>query len=54
MPETYAVCLKGDGKIIGRVELYRNDLAVSLAGKIRIDSVLLGWIDINYTVYEGG
>ena len=28
-------------------------LAVSLAGKVRVNSISPGWIDNNYTVYEG-
>ena len=27
--------------------------AVSLAGKVRVNSISPGWIDTNYTVYEG-
>ena len=28
-------------------------LAVSLAGEVRVNSISLGWIDTQYTVYEG-
>ena len=30
-----------------------GDLAVSLAGKVRVNSISPGWIDTAYTVYEG-
>ena len=28
-------------------------LAVSLAGRVRVNSISPGWIDTNYTVYDG-
>ena len=33
--------------------LINNALPASLAGKVRVNSISPGWIDTNYTVYEG-
>ena len=37
----------------GGISALTHSLAVSLAGKARVNSVSPGWIDNNYTVYEG-
>ena len=37
----------------GGIAALTHALAVSLAGKARVNSVSPGWIDNNYTVYEG-
>ena len=37
----------------GGIAALTHALAVSLAGKVRVNSVSPGWIDNNYTVYEG-
>ena len=37
----------------GGIFALTHSLAVSLAGKVRVNSVSPGWIDNNYTVYEG-
>ena len=37
----------------GGIAALTHALAVSLAGKVRVNSISLGWIDTNYTVYEG-
>jgi NAD(P)-dependent dehydrogenase (short-subunit alcohol dehydrogenase family) len=37
----------------GGISALTHALAVSLAGKVRVNSVSPGWIDNNYTVYEG-
>ena len=37
----------------GGISALTHGLAVSLAGKVRVNSVSPGWIDNNYTVYEG-
>ena len=37
----------------GGISALTHALAVSLAGKARVNSVSPGWIDNNYTVYEG-
>ena len=37
----------------GGIAALTHALAVSFAGKIRVNSVSPGWIDNNYTVYEG-
>ena len=37
----------------GGISALTHALAVSLAGKARVNSVSPGWIDTNYTVYEG-
>ena len=37
----------------GGISALTHALAVSLAGKVRVNSVSPGWIDTNYTVYEG-
>jgi NAD(P)-dependent dehydrogenase (short-subunit alcohol dehydrogenase family) len=37
----------------GGISALTHALAVSLAGKARINSISPGWIDNNYTVYEG-
>jgi len=33
--------------------VFSNKVAVSLAGKARVNSISTGWIDTAYTVYEG-
>ncbi len=37
----------------GGISALTHALAVSLAGKVRVNSVSPGWIDTEYTVYEG-
>ena len=37
----------------GGIHALTHALAVSLAGKVRVNSVSPGWIDNDYTVYEG-
>ena len=37
----------------GGIHALTHGLAVSLAGKVRVNSVSPGWIDTDYTVYEG-
>lgn len=37
----------------GGIAALTHALAVSLAGKVRVNSISLGWIDTNYAVYEG-
>ena len=37
----------------GGIHALTHALAVSLAGKVRVNSVSPGWIDLDYTVYEG-
>ena len=37
----------------GGIAALTHSLAVSLSGKVRVNSVSPGWIDTNYTVYEG-
>ena len=37
----------------GGIAALTHALAVSLAGRVRVNSVSPGWIDNNYTVYEG-
>ena len=37
----------------GGISALTHALAVSLGGKVRVNSISPGWIDINYTVYEG-
>ena len=37
----------------GGIVALTHALAVSLAGKVRVNSISPGWIDTNYTVYEG-
>lgn len=37
----------------GGVSALTHALSVSLAGKVRVNSISPGWIDNNYTVYEG-
>ena len=37
----------------GGISALTHALAVSLAGKVRVNSVSPGWIDPDYTVYEG-
>lgn len=37
----------------GGISALTHALAVSLAGKVRVNSISHGWIDNNYTVYEG-
>lgn len=37
----------------GGISALTHVLAVSLAGKVRVNSISPGWIDTDYTVYEG-
>ena len=37
----------------GGIAALTHALAVSLAGKVRVNSISPGWIDNNYTVYDG-
>ena len=37
----------------GGIAALTHALAVSLAGKVRVNAISPGWIDTNYTVYEG-
>ena len=37
----------------GGISALTHALAMSLAGKVRVNSISPGWIDNNYTVYEG-
>jgi len=37
----------------GGISALTHALAVSFAGKVRVNSISPGWIDTNYTVYEG-
>ena len=37
----------------GGISALTHALAVSFAGKVRVNSVSPGWIDVNYTRYEG-
>ena len=37
----------------GGIAALTHALAVSLAGKVRVNSISPGWIDTQYTVYEG-
>ena len=37
----------------GAISALTHALAVSLGGKVRVNSISPGWIDTNYTVYEG-
>lgn len=37
----------------GGISALTHALAVSLAGKVRVNSISPGWIDNNYSVYEG-
>ncbi len=37
----------------GGISSLTHALAISLAGKVRVNSISPGWIDNNYTVYEG-
>ena len=37
----------------GGIAALTHALAVSLAGKARVNSISPGWIDTNYTIYEG-
>lgn len=37
----------------GGISALTHALAVSLAGKVRVNSISPGWIDNNYNVYEG-
>ena len=37
----------------GGISALTHALAVSLAGKVRVNSISPGWIDTNFTVYEG-
>ena len=37
----------------GGIEALTHALAVSLAGRVRVNSISPGWIDTSYTLYEG-
>ncbi|MBO7471225.1 MAG: SDR family oxidoreductase [Bacteroidaceae bacterium] len=37
----------------GGIAALTHALAVSLAGRVRVNSISPGWVDTNYTVYEG-
>ena len=37
----------------GGISALTHALAVSLSGKVRVNAISPGWIDTNYTVYEG-
>lgn len=37
----------------GGIQALTHALAVSLAGKVRVNSISPGWIDTNHTIYEG-
>ena len=37
----------------GGISALTHALSVSLGGKVRVNSISPGWIDTNYTVYEG-
>ena len=37
----------------GGISALTHALAVSIGGKVRVNSISPGWIDTNYTVYEG-
>ena len=37
----------------GGISALTHALSVSLAGKVRVNSISPGWIDTNYTVYDG-
>ena len=37
----------------GGISALTHALSVSLSGKVRVNSISPGWIDTNYTVYEG-
>lgn len=37
----------------GGISALTHALAISLAGRVRVNSISPGWIDNNYTVYEG-
>ena len=37
----------------GGISALTHALAVSLSGRVRVNSISPGWIDNNYTVYEG-
>ena len=37
----------------GGISALTHALSVSLAGRVRVNSISPGWIDTNYTVYEG-
>ena len=37
----------------GGISALTHALAISLAGKVRVNAISPGWIDNNYTVYEG-
>lgn len=37
----------------GGISALTHALAVSLAGRVRVNSISPGWIDTAYTVYEG-
>ena len=48
MPETESYTAAKGG-----IHALTHALAVSLAGKVRVNSISPGWIDLDYTVYEG-
>lgn len=37
----------------GGIAALTHAMAVSLSGKVRVNSISPGWIDMDYTVYEG-
>lgn len=37
----------------GGIAALTHALAVSMAGRVRVNSISLGWIDTDYEVYEG-
>ena len=37
----------------GAIAALTHAMAVSLSGKVRVNSISPGWIDTDYTVYEG-
>ena len=37
----------------GGIAALTHALAASLAGRVRVNSISPGWIDVNYTVYQG-
>ena len=45
--------ISGDTAVKGGIATLTHALAVSLAEKVRVNSISPGWIDTAYTVYEG-
>lgn len=45
--------ISGDTAVKGGIASLTHALAVSLAEKVRVNSISPGWIDTAYTVYEG-